>query len=73
MTIHNMAFQGRFRADIFGRLGLPRAAWAIDGVEYYGGVGFLKAGLETAERSLPSARPMPARSARPSSAWGWRG
>ncbi len=49
MTIHNIAFQGRFDAAIFPELGLPAAAWAIDGVEYYGGVGFLKAGLEAAD------------------------
>ncbi len=48
MTIHNMAFQGKFRAEIFPRLELPRAAWAIDGVEYHGQVGLLKAGLEAA-------------------------
>ena len=49
VTIHNIAFQGRFGADIFPDLGLPPEAWAIDGVEYYGGVGFLKAGLEAAD------------------------
>jgi len=48
MTIHNMAFQGHFPAALFGRLGLPDAAWTIDGVEYHNGVGFLKAGLATA-------------------------
>ncbi|WP_428333547.1 glycogen synthase GlgA [Novosphingobium sp.] len=48
MTIHNMAFQGYFPPALFGRLGLPDTAWAIDGVEYHGGVGFLKAGLSTA-------------------------
>ena len=48
MTIHNMAFQGYFDAGIFPRLGFPRSAWGIDGVESYGGVGFLKAGLEAA-------------------------
>ncbi|MDP3906468.1 glycogen synthase GlgA [Novosphingobium sp.] len=48
MTIHNMAFQGYFGAEIFSGLGLPRAAWSIDGVESYGGVGFLKAGMESA-------------------------
>jgi starch synthase len=50
MTIHNLAFQGRFPAELFGRLGLPPAAWSIDGVEYYGGVGYLKAGLQCADR-----------------------
>jgi starch synthase len=49
MTIHNMAFQGYYPARIFTELGLPRSAWAIDGVESYGGVGFLKAGLEAAD------------------------
>lgn len=48
MTIHNMAFQGHFPAALFAGLGLPARAWAIDGVEYHGGVGFLKAGLEAA-------------------------
>ena len=48
MTIHNMAFQGHFGREIFGQLGLPRAAWSIDGVEYHKGVGFLKAGMACA-------------------------
>lgn len=49
MTIHNMAFQGFFDASVFANLGLPAEAWAIDGVESYGGVGFLKAGLQLAD------------------------
>ncbi len=48
ITIHNMAFQGVFPAEVFPQLGLPRAAWSIDGVESYGGVGFLKTGLQSA-------------------------
>ena len=48
MTVHNLAFQGRFPASIFADLGLPPEAMALDGVEYYGGVGFLKAGLQAA-------------------------
>lgn len=48
MTVHNLAFQGQFGAGIFGELALPAAAMALDGVEYYGGVGFLKAGLQAA-------------------------
>ena len=48
MTIHNMAFQGYFPAEVFPRIGLPAEAWAMDGVEYHGGVGLLKAGLESA-------------------------
>lgn len=49
ITIHNLAFQGRFDASIFGALGLPASAFAVDGVEYYGGVGYLKAGLQYAD------------------------
>ncbi len=49
VTIHNIAFQGRYGAEIFADLALPDAAFALDGIEYYGGVGFLKAGLEAAD------------------------
>ena len=49
VTIHNIAFQGRFPASIFASLGLPAEAWNVEGVEYYGGVGFLKAGLHYAD------------------------
>ena len=49
LTVHNIAFQGRFGADIFSHLGLPPEAFGIGGVEYYGGVGFLKAGLQAAD------------------------
>ncbi|NBC35193.1 glycogen synthase GlgA [Novosphingobium sp. FSY-8] len=48
MTIHNMAFQGHFGPEIFPALGLPLRAWSMHGVEYHGGVGMLKAGLEAA-------------------------
>jgi starch synthase len=49
LTIHNLAFQGRFEAGIFPELGLPASAYSVDGVEYYGGVGFLKAGIQHAD------------------------
>ena len=48
MTIHNMAFQGYFPAEVFPALGLPAQAWSVDAVESYGGVGFLKAGMQLA-------------------------
>lgn len=44
-TIHNMAFQGSFPTGVFQALGLPPQAFAREGLEYYGGVGFLKSGL----------------------------
>jgi len=49
VTIHNLAFQGRFDRSMFAALGLPAQAYALDGVEYYGGVGYLKAGLQYAD------------------------
>ena len=49
MTIHNLAFQGQFGADIFWRLRLPPEAFSLAGVEYYGGVGFLKGGIQCAD------------------------
>ena len=50
ITIHNLAFQGHFPRPCSATLGLPRSALSIDGVEYFGGVGFLKAGLQFADR-----------------------
>jgi starch synthase len=50
LTIHNLAFQGQFPAALLARLRLPPSAYAIDGVEYYGAIGFLKAGLFFADR-----------------------
>jgi starch synthase len=49
MTVHNLAFQGHYPASIFGTLGLPPTAFGIEGVEYFGGVGYLKAGLQCAD------------------------
>jgi starch synthase len=50
MTVHNLAFQGQFPADLLHRLRLPPQSYAIDGVEHYGAIGFLKAGLQLADR-----------------------
>ena len=36
MTIHNLAFQGRFSSRLFSDSGLPAEAWHYDGVEYWG-------------------------------------
>src|SRR5271166_6291613 len=49
ITIHNLAFQGHFSLSEFSGLGLPETALTIDGVEYFGGVGYLKAGLRLAD------------------------
>ncbi|MEO7500207.1 MAG: glycogen synthase GlgA [Casimicrobiaceae bacterium] len=49
MTIHNLAFQGLYAGDRSAELGLPAAAYAIDGVEFYGQTSLLKAGLSYAD------------------------
>ncbi|MEF2073875.1 glycogen synthase GlgA [Consotaella aegiceratis] len=49
LTIHNLAFQGNYPYEVFPELGLPDSAWAIDGVEYYGHVGYLKGGIHAAD------------------------
>ena len=50
MTVHNLAFQGQFPATLLAALGLPPHSFAMDGVEYYGNIGFLKAGIALADR-----------------------
>jgi starch synthase len=49
MTVHTLAYQGQFPAYLLGILGLPPYAYTIDGVEYYGSIGYLKAGLHFAD------------------------
>ncbi|HRK23795.1 MAG TPA: glycogen synthase GlgA [Beijerinckiaceae bacterium] len=50
MTVHNLAFQGQFGPEWLARIGLPPQAWHTDGVEYYGTIGYLKAGLRFADK-----------------------
>ncbi len=49
-TIHNLAFQGQFPSAMLDELGLPPNAYSYDGVEYYGSIGYLKAGIALADR-----------------------
>jgi starch synthase len=50
MTVHNLAYQGQFPREMLGAIGLPPESFAINGVEYYGAIGYLKAGLQFADR-----------------------
>jgi starch synthase len=50
MTLHNLAFQGQYPAYLLGALGLPGDSYTVHGVEYYGAIGYLKAGLQFADR-----------------------
>jgi starch synthase len=45
LSIHNLLFQGNYSIDWIGRLGLPASSYHINGVEYYGQLSFLKAGV----------------------------
>jgi starch synthase len=49
-TVHNLAYQGVFAPQYFSDLGLPQSAFAVEGLEYYGKVSFMKAGLYYADR-----------------------
>jgi starch synthase len=44
LTIHNIAHQGNFPAALRHDLGIPDAAFDMNGVEFHGGISFLKAG-----------------------------
>ncbi len=50
VTVHNLAYRGLFAGAQFAELGLPPDFFAVDGVEFFGGVSFLKAGLFYADR-----------------------
>jgi starch synthase len=45
IAIHNLAFQGIFPSETVGKLHLPSSCFSINGVEFYGSMSFLKAGL----------------------------
>ena len=45
MSVHNLAFQGVFPPATVSQLHLPPSCFSIDGVEFYGSLSFLKAGL----------------------------
>ncbi|MCX7192660.1 MAG: glycogen synthase GlgA [Proteobacteria bacterium] len=45
ITIHNLAFQGNFRPKKVELLNLPPESFNVNGIELYGNMSFLKAGL----------------------------
>lgn len=48
-TIHNLAYQGVFDYATFQALDLPQSLWNVDGLEFYGQMSFMKAGLVFAD------------------------
>lgn len=49
-TVHNLAYQGNFDAGIRESLGVAAEAFRMDGLEFYGQLSFMKAGLWYADR-----------------------
>ncbi len=49
MTVHNLAFHGSFPAGMVPALGLPAESYTMEGLEFYGRMSFLKAGLYYAD------------------------
>jgi len=45
LTIHNLAYQGLFPKESLRRIGAPEDSFHIDGLEFYGKLSFLKAGI----------------------------
>ena len=72
-TIHNLAYRGLFPAAVFPDLALPGGFFSIDGVEFFGMVSLLKAGLFYADR-LTTVSPTYAREIQtPAFGWGLDG
>jgi starch synthase len=45
LTIHNIGYQGLFPHSAMRAIGLPDRLFTMDGLEFYGGVNFLKGGI----------------------------
>ncbi len=48
-TIHNIAYQGQFAANLFPQTGLPGRFFSMDGMEFWGGINFMKAAIVCAD------------------------
>ena len=72
-TVHNLAYRGPFPGTIFPELALPPEFFSIDGVEFFGTVSFIKAGLFYSDR-LTTVSPTYAREIQtPAFGWGLDG
>lgn len=49
-TIHNIAYPGRFQSHHLNELGLPWHFYSPEGLEFYGEISYLKAGIFYADR-----------------------
>ncbi len=73
LTIHNLAYRGLFSGAVFADLALPPQFFSVDGLEFYGQVSFLKAGLFFSDH-LTTVSPTYAREIQtPAFGWGLDG
>jgi starch synthase len=49
LTVHNLAYQGLFSPEVMAFLDLPPETYAPEGIEFYGRVNYLKAGIVYAD------------------------
>ncbi len=73
MTIHNLAFQGLFPSSVVGELDLPPEQFVPDGYEFWGQVGFLKAGIAVADQITTVSPHYAQEILRPEAGWGLDG
>jgi starch synthase len=50
LTVHNLAFQGNYPLALGPSLGIPEQMLTPDGIEFWGNLSFLKAGIQYADR-----------------------
>jgi starch synthase len=48
-TIHNLAYQGHFEKSVLKQLGIDEKYFTMEGIEFYGRVNFMKAGIAYAD------------------------
>ncbi len=48
-TIHNIAYQGQFAPELFPLTGLPAHFFSMDGMEFFGGINFMKGAIVSAD------------------------
>lgn len=49
-TIHNLAYQGVFEFNALSRLGIDTSYFTTDGLEFYGNINFMKAGIAYSDK-----------------------
>ena len=69
VNIHNLAYQGIYSGTLLKDLNLPPESYHMEGVEFRGGINFLKAGLAYADRIVTVSPTYAQEIQQPE--WGW--